>query len=90
MLLIEISFVLTNYVIRCETFQSHSCLQIVNLNQTWKKIIEQFQILDNGQKKSVFYLLCRNRGGLHISINPFVPNAPFLYPLKTSENSKVF
>ena len=24
------------------------------------------------------------------SVNPFVPNAPFLYPLKTSENSKVF
>ena len=22
-------------------------------------------------------------------INPFVPNAPFLYPLKTSENPKV-
>ena len=22
-------------------------------------------------------------------INPFVPNAPFLYPLKTSENRKV-
>ena len=24
------------------------------------------------------------------SVNPFVPNAPFLYPLKTSENCKVF
>ena len=23
-------------------------------------------------------------------INPFVPNAPFLYPLKTSENRKAF
>ena len=23
-------------------------------------------------------------------INPFVPNAPFLYPLKTSENLNVF
>ena len=22
--------------------------------------------------------------------NPFIPNAPFLYPLKTSENGKVF
>ena len=22
--------------------------------------------------------------------NPFVPNAPYLYPLKTSENCKVF
>ena len=25
-----------------------------------------------------------------VLINPFVPNAPFLYPLKTSENRKVF
>ena len=24
------------------------------------------------------------------SLGPFVPNAPFLYPLKTSENRKVF
>ena len=24
------------------------------------------------------------------TINPFVPNAPFLYPLKISENRKVF
>ena len=24
------------------------------------------------------------------SLDPFVPNAPFLYPLKTSENRKVF
>ena len=24
------------------------------------------------------------------NINPFVPNAPFLYPMKTSENRKVF
>ena len=23
-------------------------------------------------------------------LNPFVPNAPFLYPLKTSENPRVF
>ena len=25
-----------------------------------------------------------------IQLNPFVPNAPFLYPLKTSENLTVF
>ena len=25
-----------------------------------------------------------------VTINPFVPNAPFLYPLKKSENLKVF
>ena len=27
---------------------------------------------------------------IHKHINPFVPNAPFLYPLKTSENRNVF
>ena len=27
---------------------------------------------------------------LHLLINSFVPNPPFLYPLKTSENRKVF
>ena len=27
---------------------------------------------------------------IHIEINPFGPNAPFLYPLKTSKNRKVF
>ena len=26
----------------------------------------------------------------YLNFNPFVPNAPFLYPLKTSENRKVF
>ena len=29
-------------------------------------------------------------GDVKVSLNPFVPNAPFLYPLKTSENRKVF
>ena len=30
--------------------------------------------------------------GLHLfqQLNPFAPNAPFLYPVKTSENRKVF
>ena len=28
--------------------------------------------------------------GILRDINPFVPNAPFLYPLKTSKNRKVF
>ena len=27
---------------------------------------------------------------MNFSISPFIPNAPFLYPLKTSENLKVF
>ena len=30
------------------------------------------------------------RESANIAINPFVPSAPFLYPLKTSENRKVF
>ena len=25
-----------------------------------------------------------------LAVNPFIPNAPFLYTLKTSENDKVF
>ena len=29
-------------------------------------------------------------GKLLFALNPFVPNAPFLYPLKTSENLTVF
>ena len=29
-------------------------------------------------------------GMLYEDINPFIPNAPFLYPLKTSENLTVF
>ena len=37
----------------------------------------------NGQDANCFQLVI-------ISINPFVPNSPFLYPLKTSENRKVF
>ena len=27
---------------------------------------------------------------MHVGLNPLVPNAPFLYPLKTSENVTVF
>ena len=40
----------------------------------WVKVMQRFQLISFG----VFI------------INPFVPNAPFLYPLKTSENCKVF
>ena len=37
-------------------------------------------------------MLCLSKDHLqkHCKVNPFVPNAPFLYPLKTSENVKVF
>ena len=33
---------------------------------------------------------CKKNGVLWFIFNPFVPSAPFLYPLKTSENRKVF
>ena len=44
------------------------------------------------QKTSVFLIFW---GGIETDhqremVNPFVVNAPFLYPLKTSENRKVF
>ena len=28
--------------------------------------------------------------GISLQLNPFVPNVPFLYPLKTSKDLKVF
>ena len=31
-----------------------------------------------------------NSVGIPLSVNPFVPNAPKLYPLKTSENLSVY
>ena len=31
-----------------------------------------------------------NKVSCTLHFNPFVPNAPFLYPLKTSENRKLF
>ena len=35
------------------------------------------------ERKQILLILC-------IYINPFIPNAPFLYPLKISENRKVY
>ena len=42
------------------------------------------EVIQNGGDTIFFWM--------HISsgINPFIPNAPFLLPLKTSENRKVF
>ena len=52
----------------------------------WPRVTQQQQ----NQFKPPFLLiqmpLSLNQGYL----NPFVPNAPFLYPLKTLENFKVF
>ena len=44
---------------------------------------------DTLQSQLVNDLIDRLEDGFDIQINPFVPNAPFLYPLKTSENRKV-
>ena len=35
-------------------------------------------------------LACFIKANMKKEINPFVPSAPFLYPLKTSENLTVF
>ena len=47
------------------------------------------------QHLASLFVFCRNLGShliptVFCSLNPFVPNAPFFYPLKTSENRKVF
>ena len=45
------------------------------------------------QRFSVIFSRYRKRHGLRMSVlhfNPFIPNAPFFYPLKTSENLTVF
>ena len=34
-------------------------------------------------------IIARNRHSAE-ALDPFIPNEPFLYPLKTSENRKVF
>ena len=39
----------------------------------------------DSQSKSIEWFLCDGSNVLKC-VNPFVPNAPFLYPLKTSEN----
>ena len=43
------------------------------------------------QKTYSFHFLRISADNLKVKfLNPFVPKAPFLYPLKTSENRKVF
>ena len=50
----------------------------------YSSILESFLVIEKNIKafKSSCYLLVNPRQ----SFNPFIPNAPFLYPLKTSEN----
>ena len=49
---------------------------------------------DNLPLKMSYFILSdpklKERKNKEFVINPFVPNAPFLYPLKTSENHKFF
>ena len=53
------------------------------LKKFLKRVSKRFQQKD--------FRIYRNIQGIFLNaINPFVPNAPFLYPLKTSENHKVF
>ena len=44
-------------------------------------------LLINVNQMTLIFIKCNT--GL-IWVDPFVPNAPFLYPLKTSENRKVY
>ena len=48
-----------------------------NVNKFYERKIPEFLIMQN--------LFVKMRGD-PLRLNPFVPNAPFLYPLKTSEN----
>ena len=38
----------------------------------------------------IFNQIIRERTIIQLLVNPLVPNAPFVYPLKTSENLKAF
>ena len=48
-----------------------------NVNKFYERKIAEFLIMQN--------LFVKMRGD-PLRLNPFVPNAPLLYPLKTSEN----
>ena len=50
---------------------------------TWMQILSRF-------RKIIWYNCLKRVIVVILPINPFVPNAPFLYPLKTSENCNVF
>ena len=52
------------------------------INQCKKALSQVFEIVD--------IIKIIPTGFWEFWTNPFVPNAPFLYPMKTSENGKVF
>ena len=47
-------------------------------------------LLQHLEGKNMRILVAEAEYCTFIWLNPFVPNAPFLYPLQTSENRKVF
>ena len=64
------------------TFNTGKC---VTIKWFWLVIFEDLKSLTTTDLKGkVIYVVWNN-----LKFNPFVPNAPFLYPLKTSENRKV-
>ena len=52
------------------------------MDVTKSKLAINFQVIKNSCQK---WVLLKNP---FVSINPFVPSAPFLYPLKMSEKRK--
>ena len=67
-----------------ETFMNHG-LETSNRpshpNRLWiKRNLEWYQDSEIGQPPP----------GCNVPVNPFVPNVPFLHPLQTSENRKIF
>ena len=67
-----------------ETFMNHG-LETSNRpshpNPLWiKRNLDWYQDSEIGQPPA----------GCNVPVNPFVPNVPFLHPLQTSENRKIF
>ena len=66
------------------------------LESTERYLVQNRHLFTNRSAVHVFsncYLMSQTlsvKYDIFLLINPFVPNAPFLYPLKTSENGKAF
>ena len=61
-------------------------MQLTKTFHTWKKDLRSWMLYSNIQIFDWTYIDQYSP----FSINPFVPNAPFLYLLKTTENRNVF
>ena len=70
------------FVIKELKTKSEEVVQRCYVKQVFAKFIEKLHL------RSLCQYSCRLTACSFI--NPFVPNAPFLYPLKTSENLTVF